>query len=66
MPTGGVTRENAGDWIRAGAVAIGVGTALVDAAAVAARRFDVIRDRGRAFVEAVAAARGTQTTGARA
>ena len=30
MPTGGVTRENAGDWIRAGACAIGVGTALVD------------------------------------
>ena len=30
MPTGGVTRENAGEWIRAGAVAIGVGTALVD------------------------------------
>ncbi len=45
MPTGGVTRENAGDWIRAGAVAIGVGTALVDPATVAARRFDVIRDR---------------------
>ena len=37
MPTGGVTRENAGDWIRAGAVAIGVGTALVDRAAVARR-----------------------------
>ena len=26
MPTGGVTRENAGEWIAAGAVAIGVGT----------------------------------------
>ena len=36
MPTGGVTRDNAGDWIRAGAVAIGVGTALVDQRAVAA------------------------------
>ena len=35
MPTGGVTRENAGEWIRAGACAIGVGTALVDGAAVA-------------------------------
>ena len=34
MPTGGVTRENAGAWIRAGAVAIGVGSALVDKAAV--------------------------------
>ena len=31
MPTGGVTLDNAGDWIRAGAVAVGVGTALLDA-----------------------------------
>ena len=31
MPTGGVTPENAGDWIRAGAVAVGVGSALLDA-----------------------------------
>ena len=31
MPTGGVSRENAADWIRAGAVAIGAGSALVDA-----------------------------------
>ena len=47
MPTGGVTRDNAGDWIRAGAVAIGVGTALVDPAAVEAGRFDLIRDNAR-------------------
>jgi 2-dehydro-3-deoxyphosphogluconate aldolase / (4S)-4-hydroxy-2-oxoglutarate aldolase len=32
MPTGGVTVDNAGDWIRAGAVAVGVGTSLLDAA----------------------------------
>jgi 2-dehydro-3-deoxyphosphogluconate aldolase/(4S)-4-hydroxy-2-oxoglutarate aldolase len=57
MPTGGVTRENAGDWIAAGAVAIGVGTALVDAAAVAARRFDLVTANARHFVEAVRAAR---------
>ena len=31
MPTGGVTLDNAGDWIRAGAVAVGVGSALLDA-----------------------------------
>ena len=30
MPTGGVTLDNAGDWIRAGAVAVGVGSALLD------------------------------------
>ena len=57
MPTGGVTRENAGDWIRAGAVAIGVGTALVDARAVAERRFGDITAAARHFVNAVAEAR---------
>ena len=57
MPTGGVTRENAGDWIRAGAVAIGVGTALVDPNAVAERRFDAITERARHFVQAVRDAR---------
>ena len=57
MPTGGVTRENAGEWIKAGAVAIGVGTALVDRAAVAARRFDTIAGNARHFVEAVRLAR---------
>ncbi len=29
MPTGGVTAENAGDWIRAGAVAVGAGSSLM-------------------------------------
>jgi 2-dehydro-3-deoxyphosphogluconate aldolase/(4S)-4-hydroxy-2-oxoglutarate aldolase len=57
MPTGGVTRENAGDWIRAGAVAIGAGSALVDAKAVAERRFDVITATARHFIEAVQRAR---------
>jgi 2-dehydro-3-deoxyphosphogluconate aldolase/(4S)-4-hydroxy-2-oxoglutarate aldolase len=57
MPTGGVTLDNAGEWIRAGAVAVGVGSALVDAAAVAAGRFHVISDNARRLVAAVAAAR---------
>ena len=57
MPTGGVTKANAAEWIRAGAVAIGVGTALVDAEAVKARRFDVITASARDFVAAVASAR---------
>jgi 2-dehydro-3-deoxyphosphogluconate aldolase/(4S)-4-hydroxy-2-oxoglutarate aldolase len=58
MPTGGVSLENAGDWIRAGAVAIGVGTALVDAKMVAAGDFAVITERAMRFVDAVRAARG--------
>lgn len=57
MPTGGVTRDNAGEWIKAGAVAIGVGTALVDKAAVKARRFDAIANNARHFVTAVQHAR---------
>jgi 2-dehydro-3-deoxyphosphogluconate aldolase/(4S)-4-hydroxy-2-oxoglutarate aldolase len=60
MPTGGVTRENAGDWIRAGAVAIGVGTALVDGKAVSERRFEVLTANARHFVGAVQAARASQ------
>jgi 2-dehydro-3-deoxyphosphogluconate aldolase/(4S)-4-hydroxy-2-oxoglutarate aldolase len=57
MPTGGVTLENAGEWIAAGAVAIGVGTALVDRAAIAAGDYAAITARSARFVETVAAAR---------
>jgi len=57
MPTGGVTLENAGQWIAAGAVAIGAGTAMIDAKAVASGDWAAITARAAAFVEAVAAAR---------
>ncbi len=57
MPTGGVTLANAGEWIKAGAVAIGVGTALVDAKAVAAGDFKQIAANARHLVESVRAAR---------
>lgn len=57
MPTGGVSLTNAGDWIEAGAVAIGVGTALVERQAVADGRFDLVTARARQFVDAVRTAR---------
>jgi 2-dehydro-3-deoxyphosphogluconate aldolase/(4S)-4-hydroxy-2-oxoglutarate aldolase len=57
MPTGGVTLENAGDWIRAGAVAVGLGSALLDAKAIDSGRFDVIAANARKVVASVAAAR---------
>jgi 2-dehydro-3-deoxyphosphogluconate aldolase / (4S)-4-hydroxy-2-oxoglutarate aldolase len=57
MPTGGVTLDNAGDWIRAGAVAVGVGSALLDAQAIADGRFEVITENARRVVASVAAAR---------
>lgn len=34
MPTGGVTLDNGGDWIKAGACAVGVGSALLDEKAI--------------------------------
>jgi 2-dehydro-3-deoxyphosphogluconate aldolase / (4S)-4-hydroxy-2-oxoglutarate aldolase len=58
MPTGGVTLDNAGDWIRAGAVAVGVGTALLDAKAIAASDFKVLRANAERIVANVSAARG--------
>jgi 2-dehydro-3-deoxyphosphogluconate aldolase/(4S)-4-hydroxy-2-oxoglutarate aldolase len=63
MPTGGVTKENAGDWIKAGAVALGVGTSMVDAKAVAERRFEVVSANARHFVNAVKRARETAKPG---
>ncbi len=62
MPTGGVTVENAGDWIRAGAVAVGLGSALLDASAIAGGRFDVIRSSAERAVASVAAARQHRST----
>jgi 2-dehydro-3-deoxyphosphogluconate aldolase/(4S)-4-hydroxy-2-oxoglutarate aldolase len=57
MPTGGVTIDNAGDWIRAGAVAVGIGSALVDAKAIDAGQFDVIAANARKVIANVKSAR---------
>ena len=57
MPTGGVTLDNAGDWIRAGAVAVGVGSALLDAKAIAAGDYQTLAAGARRIVASVKAAR---------
>ena len=57
MPTGGVTLDNAGDWIRAGAVAVGVGSALVDQSAIERGSFEAITDNARRIMTSVASAR---------
>jgi 2-dehydro-3-deoxyphosphogluconate aldolase / (4S)-4-hydroxy-2-oxoglutarate aldolase len=57
MPTGGVTIENAGEWIRAGAAAVGVGSALLDSRAIESGRFEVITANAQRVVANVAAAR---------
>lgn len=57
MPTGGVNIDTAADFLAAGAVALGVGSELVDIAAVRDGRAHVLTERAAEFVAAVAAAR---------
>jgi 2-dehydro-3-deoxyphosphogluconate aldolase / (4S)-4-hydroxy-2-oxoglutarate aldolase len=59
MPTGGVTIDNAGDWIRAGAVAVGVGTALLDAAAISTGNYSVITENAKRIIANVTKARAS-------
>jgi 2-dehydro-3-deoxyphosphogluconate aldolase / (4S)-4-hydroxy-2-oxoglutarate aldolase len=51
MPTGGVDLDNAGDWLRAGAVAVGVGSALLDGQAIEEGRYDVLTRNARRLRE---------------
>ncbi len=53
MPVGGVDLTNAADFIRAGAVALGIGGELVDKKVVAEGRFDLLAEKARQFVAAV-------------
>jgi 2-dehydro-3-deoxyphosphogluconate aldolase/(4S)-4-hydroxy-2-oxoglutarate aldolase len=57
MPTGGVTVENAGEWIKAGAVAVGVGSALLDTKAIDAGDYAALRARAERIVANVRSAR---------
>ncbi|HYE59000.1 MAG TPA: bifunctional 4-hydroxy-2-oxoglutarate aldolase/2-dehydro-3-deoxy-phosphogluconate aldolase [Rhodothermales bacterium] len=61
MPTGGVTVENVGEWIAAGAVAVGLGTDLVDSRRIAAGDFPGLTERARRLVENIRAARAALT-----
>lgn len=58
MPTGGVTIDNAGEWIKGGAAAVGIGTALLDAKAIAAGDYAALTANARRLVANVRAARG--------
>jgi 2-dehydro-3-deoxyphosphogluconate aldolase/(4S)-4-hydroxy-2-oxoglutarate aldolase len=57
VPTGGVSLENIGDFFKAGACAVGIGAELVDETTMKTGRFDVIEERARQFLAAVAKAR---------
>ena len=57
VPTGGITADNAGEFIRAGAVMVCAGSWLVDKKAVAEGRYEVLTENARRLVEAVRKAR---------
>ena len=55
VPTGGVSPENARDYLAAGAVAVGIGGNLVSNKLVAAEAFDQITLTARACMDAIGA-----------
>ena len=63
VPTGGVTLANAGDFIEAGAAAVGVGADLVDTKAIRAGQPEKITQAAKAFIEAVSNARMRAVSG---
>jgi len=57
MPSGGVTLQNAADFIRAGAATVGLGSSLVDRATVREGRFEVLTARAKQVLAAIQQAR---------
>lgn len=55
MPTGGVSIENVAEWIKAGAVAVGVGGSLT--AGAQSGNFQLVTDTAKQFIERIRQAR---------
>ena len=53
IPTGGVTLTNAGDWIKSGAAAVGVGSALLDKKAIEENNFDIIKNNALMLMQSI-------------
>jgi 2-dehydro-3-deoxyphosphogluconate aldolase / (4S)-4-hydroxy-2-oxoglutarate aldolase len=58
VPTGGVSKENVGEWFAAGVFAVGVGSELCPTQLAKDGRFEEITDRAREFVELIRKVRG--------
>ncbi|MEN3301907.1 bifunctional 4-hydroxy-2-oxoglutarate aldolase/2-dehydro-3-deoxy-phosphogluconate aldolase [Pseudonocardia sp.] len=57
LPSGGVSADNAAEFLAAGASAVCAGSSVVPPAAVAAAEWELITDRARAFAAAVTPSR---------
>lgn len=60
LPTGNVDLETAPEYIRAGAIAVGVGKALVDVVALREGNWEAITEKAREFCKIVADAKGAK------
>jgi 2-dehydro-3-deoxyphosphogluconate aldolase/(4S)-4-hydroxy-2-oxoglutarate aldolase len=63
IPTGGVNLETAGEFLKAGACAVAVGGELADAKSLKEGRLDVIEERARQYLAAIAKARAEMKAG---
>jgi len=57
VPVGGVTLDNTAEFIRVGAAAVGVGSALINQKLLESKEFATLTDRARRLVEEVARGR---------
>ena len=60
MPTGGVDLTTAPEFLKAGAVCLGVGSQMVDPKLVAAKQYDAIADLARQYAAVVRSFRATR------
>ena len=53
MPTGGVSLTNAGDWLKAGACAVGLGSALVDGKAIKEENYLKLTENAKSIMNSI-------------
>ncbi len=53
MPTGGVSLTNAGDWLKVGACAVGVGSALLDKKAIQEENYSKLTENAAAIIKSI-------------
>lgn len=53
MPTGGVTLDNVGDWIKSGACAVGIGSALLDKHAIQNGNYFILTENAKKIVNSI-------------
>jgi len=53
MPSGGVTLTNAGEWLKAGACAVGIGSALLDKEAIQSGNFSKLTENAKIITKSI-------------